>query len=124
MICFTTPLRTAPFFITLPVTMMAIASGSGPFGGLELFPGLVLQVSPHVGIAGALVKPLNDWCPGDVPALTGLFFHHCAPQKFTRAPVAWAARSPMTNAPPAGNATGGGTVTCVVTVLLDVSEGV
>jgi hypothetical protein len=73
-----------PFFCTVLVTITAINSGIVA-GGFELLPGWLVHVLPHAGGAKLFSKPLNAF--GPAPPLIGLFFTHCAPQKYTVAPV-------------------------------------
>src|SRR4051812_22072622 len=95
-----------PVFVALLVTITKIWLGNVA-GGDALFPGRVVQLTPHAGTAGVSVKPLN--AEGAPPPDSTLFFAHCDPQKLTLVPVASvpAARPPMTNAPAAR---GGNTV--------------
>src|SRR5215831_2490546 len=71
-------------------------------GGPELFPGEVVQVVPHAGVAALSSKPLK--AGGAFPPLSGLSLSHCAPQKVTLVPMAVPTPSPITNEPPVANA--------------------
>ena len=76
------------------VTSASITGGSGPAGGAELFPGLVVK-GPQV-VLGVSAKPVK---PGGAAPSEGLLsLHHCAPQNVTSDPTE-ALRSPITNAP-------------------------
>src|SRR5579884_220337 len=90
-----------PLFVTVDATMIAMYCGMVDGGGVEL-PGSVVQFMPQLGVAVESSKPLK--AAGPVPPLSELFFHHCAPQKFTDSPTAFATgptvRSPTTKVPP------------------------
>lgn len=62
--------------------------------GLKLFPELLIQLPPQFGEAVEFAKPSKPG--GAAPALSELFFPHCAPQNITRFPTT-ALRSPITN---------------------------
>src|SRR5262245_62129597 len=81
--------------------MMMVRSAGIVWGGGALLPGRVTHVPPHALSLWA-AKPLKDAVPGDVPPLTSLFIHHCAPQKLTVAPTLCGSTSPMTKPGPVG----------------------
>src|ERR1043165_8198528 len=71
-------------------------------GGPELFPGEVVQIVPHAGVAALSSKTLKGG--GAFPPPSALCLSHCAPQKVTLVRRAVPTPSPMTNEPPAANA--------------------
>src|SRR3954465_5268570 len=99
-------MRFGPFFTTLDVTITAI-SAAIVAGGSELLPGSDSQDPPQT-IAARVAYPLKlaFELPGLESPLMGLFFHHCAPQKFTTLPTACGSTSPITNTGRSGG-TGG-----------------
>ncbi len=75
-----------PCLVTVSVTMTATRSGIVS-GGSELLPGRLCQRPPQKSLA-VLANPLKLATPLLTNPLIGLFFHHCAPQKFTMSPMA------------------------------------
>lgn len=78
MIFFTLPLIVEPLFVIELETIMPMNGGTVA-GGLELFPGLLVQVPPQVGVVIPSSNPLNAL--GAAPPVMGLFCDHCEPQK-------------------------------------------
>src|SRR5919106_4285261 len=99
----TLPLMVDPVLVIWFETITAMYGGTAA-GGPELLPGSVVHMAPQPGTAWLFSKPLNAFGAG--PPLSALSFAHCAPQKFTVVPGTCGVRSPMTKAPPAGNAKG------------------
>jgi hypothetical protein len=50
--CGVVPLICEPLFVAESVEITPMYAGSGPAGGGALLPGSVVQVAPHVGVAG------------------------------------------------------------------------